>query len=89
MQCLAAYGQKPVKDQFTKCCRLTPRDLRERVKIIFKLLLLTRRYVLRKNQRALSKREKLQKSLKYDSGCTVWQGTPPNQVNINLPNFVR
>ena len=89
MQCLAAYGQKPVKDQFTKCCRLTPRDLRERVKIIFKLLLLTRRYVLRKNQRALSMREKLQKSLKYDSGCTVWQGTPPNQVNINLPNFVR
>ena len=44
--------------------------------IISKLLFLIRRYVLKKDHKALSKIEKLQKSLKFDSGCTAWQSTP-------------
>ena len=44
--------------------------------------------VLSKNQKALSKRRKLRKRLKFDSGCTVWQSTPQNLLNINLTNSV-
>ena len=62
---------KSVKDQFTKPCRLTSRDLREGSKSILKLLYLTRRHVLKKNIKVLSNREKLKESLKFDSECTV------------------
>ena len=55
-------------------------------KTIFKLLCLTRIWVLRKNQRALSNREKLQKQ--FDSGCAAWQNTPQNLLKVNIPNFV-
>ena len=75
MQCLAAHAPKSVKNQFTKPCPLTPRNLREGAHFILKLLFLTRRHVLRKDQRAVSKRKKLQKDLKFDFGCTVWQST--------------
>ena len=61
MHCLVAYTSKSVKDQLTETCRLTPRDLVEGAKFILKLLFLTPRYALRKNQRALPKREQLQK----------------------------
>ena len=50
---LAEYAPKSVKDQFTKLSWLTLRHLREEVKIISKLLFVTQRLVLRKNQRLI------------------------------------
>ena len=46
------------------------RNPREEAKTISKLLFLTQRRAFRKKQQELSNREKLQKFLKYDSGCT-------------------
>ena len=57
-------------------------------KINLKVSYLIWRQVFCKKQRALSNREKFQKCLKFDSGCTVWQSSPQNLLNINLPNFV-
>ena len=57
-------------------------------KIILKLLNLTWRPALRKNQGGPSNREKLRECFILDSGCTGWQNTPQNLLNINLPNLV-
>ena len=57
-------------------------------KIILKLLILTWRPALRKNQGGPSNREKLRECFILDSGCTGWQNTPQNLLNINLPNLV-
>ena len=64
-------------------CRLTSGAITEGATIF-----LIQRQVLSKNQRALSIREKLQKYLKFDSECIVWQSTPQNLLKINLSNFV-
>ena len=61
MHCLAEHAPKSIKDRFTKPCRLILRDLRERAKIISKLLFLTRRHVLRKNQKALLNKKTVKK----------------------------
>ena len=75
------------QDQFTKLCWLNSGAIMEGGKIISNHTYLIWRYTLSKNQR-LSIREKLQKYLKFDSGCTVWQSTPQSMLNINLSNFV-
>ena len=69
------FGSGRVKDQFTKTCWLTPGDPRERAKIILKLVFLIRKHFFLKKSRALSNRKKLQKSLRFFSGCTGWQRT--------------
>ena len=43
---------------------------------------------LRKSQRALSDREKLQECFDFGSGCTDWQMTSQNLFEIIKPNFV-
>ena len=88
VHCLAKHAPKSAKDQFTKLCRLISGAIREGAKINFKIPYLTWRQVLTNNQRALLKREKLQKCLQFDSGCTVCQSTPQNMLYINLLNFV-
>ena len=62
MCCFAEDTPKSAKGQYNKLCRLIARNLREEVKIILKLLFLIRRLNLRKKQRPLSNREKLQKN---------------------------
>ena len=61
---LAEYAPKSVKYRFPKFGRLTGRDPREAAKIILKLLFVTQRRVLIKNQRGLSTREKMRECLK-------------------------
>ena len=53
--------------------------IREGAKVNFEIPYLFRRQVWSKNQKTLSKREKLQKCLKFDSGCAVQQIAPQNQ----------
>ena len=67
---------------------LTVRNSREGARIIFKILFLSPQRVLLKNQRALSSTENGRKWLLFDSGCSGWQSTPENLVNIDLPNLV-
>ena len=88
MYCLEKYAPKSAKDQFTKLLLLISGGIRQGAKINFIMSYLIRRQVLRNNQRALSKRDKLWKYLKFDSGCTVCQSTPQNLLYINLPNFL-
>ena len=88
MRCLAKHTLKSAKDQYTTFCRLTSRNLRKEAKMILKLLFLIRRLNLRKNQRAQSNREKLQKCLKFDSGCNVWQCTSQNLLKMNLLKII-
>ena len=52
-----SLGEDAPKSRFTKFFRLTGRDPRAGAKIIFKLLFVTQRRVLRKNQRALYNRQ--------------------------------
>ena len=85
---LAEHAPKSVKYRFTKLAWLTPRDTKKGAKIIFRLPFLTWRWVLRKNQRRLLKREKLRECLIFDSRYTGWQSMPQNLFNINLPNLV-
>ena len=63
-------------------------DPKKGAKIILKLLIVTWRPALRKNQGGPSNREKLRECFILDSGCTGWQNTPQNLLNINLPNLV-
>ena len=44
--------------------------------------------VLRKNQTELPHREHWQKWLLFDSGCTDWQSTPQNLLNIDFTDLV-
>ena len=69
--CLAEHTPKSAKQQFTRLCWMISGAIREGAKINFELPHLFRRQVWIKNQKTLSKREKLQKCLKFDSGCTV------------------
>ena len=69
---LTQHTPKFVKYKFTTFGRLNVRDPREGAKIILKLLFLTRRRLLMKNQRALSNREKVQHWLLFDYGCIGW-----------------
>ena len=82
---LAEHTPKSGQYKFAKSCRLTGRDPKEGTIIVLKLLILTWRPVLGKKVGGLSNREKLRESLIFDSGCTGWQSTPQNLVNINLP----
>ena len=52
-----SLGEDAPKSRFTKFFRLTGGDPRAGAKIIFKLLFVTQRRVLRKNQRALYNRQ--------------------------------
>lgn len=88
VHCLAEHTQKSVQDKYTKHCCLNSKAIREGAKIILKLPFLTWRRLLRKSQRALSHREKTEKLSKFVSGCTVWQCTLHNILNINLPNCI-
>ena len=76
MHWFVEHAPQSGKCRLTKFRRLTGRDLKEGAKIILKLLILTRRPVLRKNQGGLSNREKLREWLIFDSGSTGWHGTP-------------
>ena len=67
---LVSRAPKSVKKGFTKFGRLARRVLREGAKIVLKLLFLTRRRLLTKNQSVLSNRENRQKCFIFDSGCT-------------------
>ena len=78
---LAEETRKSSKDENAKLCGLT-------AKTILKFLFSTRRWILRKNQTALLKREKVQKGLKFDHGCTIWQSTSQNLPNINTQRFL-
>ena len=80
VQRLAEHAPKSVY-RFTKLVRLIARDPKEGAKI---LLFLTRRPVLRRKQRPLWKEQKEWKCLIFDFGCTGWQSTPQNLLNINL-----
>ena len=75
MRCLAEHALKFAKVQFTALCRLTSGSTRKGAKIKFKdnikIVFLNRRQPLSKNERALRNRQKFQKCLKFDSGCTV------------------
>ena len=82
------WTSKSVQYKFTKLGRMTATCPKEGAKIVSKLLILTRRPVLRKNQGGPSNREKLRECLIFDSGCTGWQSTPENLLNINLSNLV-
>ena len=79
---------KSVQYPFTKFGRMNATDPKKGAKIILKLLILTWRPALRKNQGGPSNREKLRECFILDSGCTGWQNTPQNLLNINLPNLV-
>ena len=57
MQWLAEHAPKSQKYYFTEFWRLTARNISEGAKIILKLLFLTQRRVLRKNQGRLSNRK--------------------------------
>ena len=81
------HAPKSTKYYNNKFFLLIAKDLSKGAEITLILIFLTRRRVLRKNQRTLSNRENLQKYLKFDSGCTGWQSTPQKLLNINLPNF--
>ena len=52
-----SLGEDAPKSRFTKFFRLTGGDPRAGAKFIFKLLFVTQRRVLRKNQRALYNRQ--------------------------------
>ena len=84
---MADHTQKSVKYRFKKLSQLTERDAREGAKIAFKLLYLTLRRLLTKNQRALSNRENCRKWFMFDSGYTHWGSLPQNLLNIDLTNF--
>ena len=71
MYCLAEHASKSAEYQFTNLRQLTSGAIEERAKFNLKILYLIRKKILSKNQRALSNREKLQKCLKFDFGCTV------------------
>ena len=75
-------GRAKPKYWFTKFIWLTVRDHRKGAKIILKLLCLSRRRVLIKNQRALSNKGNLQKLVAFYSGCADWQFTPRNMLEI-------
>ena len=85
---LVEHPPKSVKYRFAKFGPLTGNDSKEGGKIILRLLFLTRRQVLIKSQGAPSHREHWWKWLIFDSGCTGWQTTPQNLVNMYLPNLV-
>ena len=85
---LAEHTTKSVQYQFTKLVRLTATDTKKGTKIILKLLILTRRPVLRRKQGEPSDREKLRECLIFSSGCSDWKSTSQNLLNINLPNLV-
>ena len=82
------HAPKPGYDPYTKLRHLTEGAIKEGATSILKLPYLNQRYVLRKNQKALSSRKKLRKFLKFDSGCTGWQRKPKIQLKINIPNFI-
>ena len=88
MEWLPERVPRPANYQFTKFGQLDPRDPREGAKIMFQLLFLTQRPILRKIQGGLSDKEKLRECLLFDNGCTGWQSTPQNLLNIELPNSV-
>ena len=79
MPSLAKHTSKYAKHQFTKLCRVTSGAIREEAKIVLKLFFLTQRRVLRKCKENFET-EKLRKSLKVDSGSTVWERTPKNML---------
>ena len=85
---LAEHAPKSVKYRFSKFGRLTATDHTEGAKIILNLFFQSPRGVLIKHQRALSNTENWWKWLIFDSGCTGWQSTPQNLLNINLANLV-
>ena len=84
----AEHATKSVKNQFTKLGRMTLTDSNKKAKIILKLLILSRTTVLRRNQGGPSNKENLWEFHVFDSGCTDWQSTPQNLLNIKLPNLV-
>ena len=55
----AEHATKSVKNQFTKLGRMTLTDSNKKAKIILKLLILSRRTVLRRNQGGPSNKENL------------------------------
>ena len=79
---------KSVQYQFTKLGRVTATDPKKGANIILKLIILTRRPALRKNQGGQSNREKLREWLVSDPGYTGWQSALQNLLNINLLNLV-
>ena len=85
---LAQHAPKSPKYLIIKFGQLTARNLIEAAQIILKLHSLARMRVLRKNQGGLSNKEKLQECLIFDFGCTGWQSTPQNLLNIDLPSLV-
>ena len=86
---MAEHTLKSVKYRFKKLSQLTERDPREGAKIVLKLLYLTLRRLLTKNQRALSNRENCRKWFMFDSGCTHCGSMPQNLLNIDLVIFFR
>ena len=87
VQWLAEHVPTSAKYQFTDFGWLTPRDPSEGANIILQLLFLTRMPILKKIKE-LSNREKLRECLIFDFGCSGWQSTPQNLLNIDLPNLV-
>ena len=79
---------KSARCKFTRFTELTVRNPREGAKIIFKILCLSLRRVLLKNQRGIWNNENERKRLIFDSGCAAWQSTPQTLENIDLPNLV-
>ena len=82
---LAEHAPKSTKYQLNQFGRLNARNLREAAKIILKLIFLTERLVLRKNQKGLSNREKLRECPTFGSWCTCRQSKAQNLLSINLP----
>ena len=87
MHRLAEHALKSAKDQFTKYFRLTPRYLKQGVKIILKLLFLTWRLVLRKKTKKHYQNKKNWKSLEFGSGCTARQRTHQNLQKNQFTNL--
>ena len=85
---LVGHAPESVKYKFTKFGRLSVTDHREGAKITLKSFFLSSRRVLIKNKRALSNTENWWKWLIFDSGCSNWQSTPQNLLNIDLANLV-
>lgn len=81
----AEHAPKSTKYQLNQFGWLNARNLSEAAKIILKLLFLTERLVLRKNQKGLSNREKLRKCPAFGSWCTCRQSKAQKLLSINLP----
>ena len=59
-----------------------------RCKNYFEATLSNLKASFKKEPRSTIEQKKLRLGFIFDSGCTGWQSTPLNQVNINLSNLV-